>query len=220
MNRGELRGWPESGADHCNAHLRRMQALSSFEDVEEWDREARELIEATRAWTDIAGSVRHQLEKAHEAALAEHERKFFLIRWLTSPDRRAANRLHELESAEASLAYAVDGLEAGIDKTPDTKAERKAMVADLKLVRRELVMQKKEINASLRGARDVASVRLARVGTGFRGLLSSPTSRRYERMSIRLEKEAELEAHRDHREFIEHQILVIDRHILWLDKIR
>ena len=69
------------------------------------------------------------------------------------------------------------------------------MARELKLVKKELSLKKREANEEMRQIRAEARQRSARVGAGLSAMFSTPTSRRWSRMGIRLEKEAGVAPH-------------------------
>jgi hypothetical protein len=64
------------------------------------------------------------------------------------------------------------------------------MLRELKLVKKELSLRKREANEAMRQIRTNARQRSAQVGGGLALLFSTGKSRRISRMAIRLEKEA------------------------------
>lgn len=202
-------------------HLVALEGLSRLQDVASWDDRAAALAEDAQRCEMYLSEAEERTKQLYEAAFAEHQQLPFYIRWLTSSKRaaKALQDLSELARCKERLRGLTEDLLSSVDKTPDSEAERKAMLKDLRLLKRELVLKKKEINAASRAARERASSELSQVGTGLGFYLSTPSSRRYDRMSIRLEKEASLHEHREDRDRIEAQIAVIDQHILWLERL-
>jgi hypothetical protein len=203
-------------------HLKRVVELATFEEVEAWDAEATRMVNEAGRYLEVLAWLGRQLDEAEQQARAAHAKRSVLARWFMPVPRLAAiNQLRrQIDGNRTAARTIVEELQGTIDKTPDSRGERKAMVQDLRLVKKELGMKKRQINAAMRDVRSGASVRSANVGTGLGLFISTPSSRRFERMSIRLDKEAALAPHMNERDLIERQMEAVERHILWLEKIR
>ena len=116
------------------------------------------------------------------------------------------------------MATLADQLEAAIEKTPNSPEEQKAMIKDLKLAKKELALRKREAAEAMRQIRVNARQRTAKVGVGIDALFSNPTTRRWTKVGIRLEKEARIAPHENERTQIEKRILVIERTIQWVER--
>ena len=102
----------------------------------------------------------------------------------------------------------MEELEAPIDKTPNSPEEQKEMARELKLVKKDLTLKKREANEAMRQIRADARQQSAQVGAGLSAMFSTPRSRRWSRMGIRLEKEAGVAPHESLRAQVERQLLV------------
>lgn len=206
----------------CERHLERLTALTTFEEAQAWDHSAKEMVRGAQKHLRTLQTADTHLAELYRTALAEHQNKSFLARLFTSPTE--ANRVRfartSLNQHRSAIEAVIDELNGAIDKTPDSREEKKAMIADLRMLRKELVLRKREASTAMRDVREAATAANARVGTGWDALLSTPSSRRFDRMGIRLRKEAALTPHRSARNQIEQELAVIDRHLLWLEKIK
>lgn len=203
-------------------HLAQAAELTSFQAVENWDAAAQAIVSRATGYLNTLESLKQVLLNIEAAAAALHRQKSFLSRMFTSPVHSATIRQRRAEIAQrgSEVSRLVEELEAMIDKTPDSREEQKAMLADLRLMKKELNLRKREVSAAMRDVREGARAATARVDAGLATILDSPSSRRYKRMTIRLEKEAALAPHGTEKKRIEQQILAIDRMIIWLEKIR
>jgi hypothetical protein len=125
------------------------------------------------------------------------------------------------DATRAAINEMRDQLEAAIDKTPNSPEEQREMIADLKVVKKELQLLKREANEAMRQIRSDARAKSAKIGTtGFGALLSTPTSRRWSRVAVRLEKESNVAPHEQNRAVIERRLLVVERAIHWIERFR
>lgn len=207
---------PDAGSAH--GLIQRAQTITSFNDVARWDKEASHLAENFRAFLAKVPEFEAQIRSGEAASKAAHSQKPFFQRLFSVPPltveiRRARQTL---QVATTQLGPLADQLEALIDQTPDNPSEKKELLSELKGLKKELNLEKKELAAAMRQVR--ANARRANANVG--GFFSTPKSRRYERISIRLDKEAALRPHEGAKETIERQILEIDRMILWIERIK
>lgn len=210
---------PTLSKQQYKSHLALVDTLSTFEDVARWDSRATQLIDGAGQYLARFDAYIESVRTKQREARANHSFLARFLLWFVHELKIGGLRA-SLTRDRAALHVLVDELQAAIDKTPDSRAEKKAMLEDLRLAKKELNLRKREVNAAMRDVRAQASAMNARVGTGFFGAVSNPKSRRFERMSIRLAKEATLTKGKDARDLVERQIAVIDRHILWLERIK
>ncbi|HEX2878569.1 MAG TPA: hypothetical protein VHO25_03425, partial [Polyangiaceae bacterium] len=178
---------PPSPAGILHGHLSQVDGLSTFEEVADWDAKAGQLIAQAAAYLDTLHSLEVTFLAIEAEARAAHQKKSFWARLFTTPTHKGALRQRRtlISQNQTELGKIVDDLQGAIDKTPDSREEKKAMLSDLRSMKKELSIEKREVAAAMRDVRAGARVASARVGSRF---LSSPKSRKYERMSIRLEK--------------------------------
>lgn len=195
-----------------------VQGVDSFTAVAAWDRDANAFTNYVRAFLASVPAIEHQLGVVEQHAKHVHASRGFLEKAFSSPPMTAEiqGMRHHVRSAVAVLTGIVEQLEALSDQTPDTPEEKKALLADLKALKKELAQEKKELSLAMREVRNGARRAGAQVG----GFFSTPRSRRYERVQIRLNKEAALKPHEDEKTAIERRILSLDRLILWVERIR
>ena len=101
------------------------------------------------------------------------------------------------------------------------------MLRQLKVVKKELALRKREANEAMRQMRTQARQRTALVhGTlptlddiGMSALCGLSTHR-WRKIGIRLEKEAAVAPHETIRAQLERQILVVERAIQWVEKFK
>lgn len=210
---------PGAGA---RALLAQVDSLTSFDAVAMWDAAAGREMESLDRYLQALPHLRAQLQHAEAAYQATHQQRPWHQRLFKGyPERAQVDTARQLvDRAAREIPRMIEELQAAIDKTPNNRAEQKEMLEDLRDAKKELALQKREINQSMREIRSAARQRTAQVDTGLSGLLSSPRSRRWERVSIRLAKESAIGSHESVRDVLERQILGIDRLIAWVSRIK
>jgi chromosome segregation ATPase len=199
-----------------------FESLRTFGDVATWDRQAQEEIDRMRRTLETLSTTEAQVANVEATAKQAHGEKSFLRRTFTAaPEITAAAKWRkQVEAHRTQLNELMEELEAAIDKTPNSREEQQEMARELKLVKKELSIQKREANEAMRQIRSDARQRSAKVGSGLGMLLSNSKSRRFSRMGIRLEKEARVAPHESLRTQIERQILVVDKAIHWIERFK
>ncbi|MBX3231451.1 MAG: hypothetical protein KIT84_10935 [Labilithrix sp.] len=194
-----------------------VQNVNSFAAVAAWDRDANAFASHVKSFLSAVPAIEHQIAVVEQHAKHVHAHRGFFEKTFSSPPMTAEiqEMRRRLRSAVGVLTGIVEQLESLIDQTPDTPEEKKALLADLKALKKELAQQKKELSVAMREVRSNAR----RAGANVGGFFSTPRSRRYERMQIRLNKEAALKPHEDEKAALDRRILSVERLILWVDRI-
>jgi chromosome segregation ATPase len=202
--------------------LEELNRVTTFEEVNAWDRQAEDEIRRLKAYLDRLLAFERQIGVLEERAKQAHAQKTMVTRLWRSHDYRAeiSTAREQISLQRSMLEKFEDALQAAVDKTPNSREERREMLQQLRLLKKELTQQRREINEAMRQIRTGARQRTAKVGSGLGLFLSTPASRRLSRMSIRLEKEAALAPNEDARAAIERQILIVDQAILWVERFR
>jgi small-conductance mechanosensitive channel len=179
-------------------------------------------VAAIQAYVATVKPYEEELHRLSRESKEQHAQKSILKRLLTSPSH--VSEIHNLlRGTEKHVSYLLslcEQLQAGADKTPTSVEEQREMLKELKHMKKEIAQEKRELNDAMRQIRLDARHAGAKVGTGMGLLLSNPTSRRLDRMSIRLNKEAALAPHEDAKAGIERRGLAIERAILWVERFR
>jgi hypothetical protein len=213
---------PECDLSKAAELLAESNQLFTFADVEAWDRVATIEIRRLRFFVEELDHRQRELASVEAQALSAHAAKSFLKRLFSRP--KQVRQIVKWRDRASALRYrieaAVDSLEDTVDRTPNSLEEQRLLLKELKLRKKELNQHKREIGLAMRQIRDNARRQNAEVGTGLGLVFSNPTSRRFERMSIRLEKEGALKSQENARDALERQITAIDRAMLWAERIK
>jgi hypothetical protein len=202
--------------------LSELDHLRTFSDVATWDLKAeRHLAELDAALAAIT-DAEAQVDAAERVGLEEASQRSFLRRMMGPPaEVRAAREWKARATKERErLTDLSDRLQAAIDKTPNSREEQAEMLRELKLAKKELGIQKREAGEALRQIRVDARQQSAKIGATLGSALVGARGRRYQRMGIRLQKEAAVKPHETVKAHIERQILVIDRAIHWIERFK
>lgn len=211
---------PSFDLSRAKGLLGQLDVISSFSEVAAWDRSADQEIRNIAAHEHALESFAQTLD-AFEAGCKAAHAKQPLFRWLfTSYEHKPWIRemRKSIQDQQRQLPQLADSLQAAMDKTPNSRDEQRVLLAELKQARKRLNQEKRELNQAMTGIRVSARQRSAAVGTGFDLLFSTSRSRRLNRLAIRLSKEAALAPRENAKAAIDHQINIIDRTILWVEK--
>lgn len=200
---------------NANRLLQSVDRIDTFAEVAQWDHEASaEVYRIQQHLESLSGVV--DSVAASRTAVSLFSQPLEALR-LSLSLRRARRTLR---ASQAVLAPLAELLQTAIDKTPNSKGEQKEMLKELRLAKKEFAIQKREINAHMTAVRVNARQESADVGQGLGLFLSNAATRRLERMSIRLGKEAALAPGENAKAAIERKIMVVDRAILWVERFR
>ena len=126
--------------------------------------------------------------------------------------------LEPVRSTLSRLAGAIEDLLVRIETTPNTKADQRVLLRELRAEKKELQAEKREIRAELATVRREARRASANAGHGsilgwqtYDGRLAAA-----ERRAIRRQKEARLAPHEDEIDALDRQIADVDCHIEWV----
>jgi len=203
--------------------LEHLGSMTTFAEVEAWDRDASVEVARISAHLEQFDRIESELQTIETQTKAAHAEKSFLGRIFSSPEHAAeiGSIRNKIRTERAGLSELAEGLQAGIDKTPNTKEEQKEMLQHLRLAKKELAQERRETNEAMRQIRTNARQTSAGIGAGVTGILfTTPTSRRLSRMNVRIQKESALSPHEDAKMGLERRILAVDRTILWVQRFQ
>ncbi|AFZ57146.1 hypothetical protein H6G54_09985 [Anabaena cylindrica FACHB-243] len=168
--------------------------LSTFQQVEEWDKKAQAKIEEL---INIANNLETEVTQNNKIL-------DYLIMGIK-------------EQYIVFLASIVEKLQEFIDFTPNSPKEQKILLKELKQQKKELQLQKRELIANMRSIQADSRSRSIYAGRDFLGIYNSKLAA-HERRRIRYQKEKALRPSEDMKVAIDRQILQIDKDIIWVEK--
>jgi citrate synthase len=198
----------QSLVDQATQLINQINTISSFDMVRQWDNTA----------SDVSGQIKYEIEQLEERLSQVvtpepvEEKKGFFSRF-TNKTPKGPSESDNLRDVISKLQFISNTLEEWIDRTPDTVDEAKSMIADYKLLKKELLLEKREATTNLRDAREQSRNNMASMTT-LRGGVG-----RFARDYERLRKENELSKHQSQRDQIESQLISVEKRIIWLEKI-
>lgn len=207
----------------CIAWAHRRSALTTFIEAVAWKSRAKAHLRAADAF--MHGTLRELAvhERAFEQAKEEWAQQPFYMRAITSPkDARALRaQVQSIHNLQTACRDAKAHLLSELDCVVVSKSDAKDQLKDLLLDRQRLGLKKTDVSAAMRNVRERASAATAKVGTGLtNALIGSPSARAFDRKTIRLNKEARLQALRGRRNEIEEDIRAIKKRELWLKSLK
>jgi hypothetical protein len=170
--------------------------LSTFQSVAAWDKKAESEIQ------HIAGiiySLNLEIEKQSKN-ITPTKIKLYQDRYC------------------AVLENMAEKLQIAIDFTPNSATDKKMLLQELHQRKKELQIQKRELNIDTKQIRNIARVKSAHAGR-FLGIMYDSKLAASERRSIRYKKEALVAPYESLKVSIDRQILQIDKDILWIENI-
>ncbi|WP_146131602.1 hypothetical protein [Merismopedia glauca] len=108
-------------------------------------------------------------------------------------------------------------LQEAIDFTPNSSSEQKLLLKELRQLKKEMQLEKREVAASAKEIREKARLKSIYAGRVLGVIYNSKIAAR-ERRAIRYAREAEVAPHEDIKAAIERKILQIDKDILWAER--
>ncbi len=133
----------------------------------------------------------------------------------TKPEQEISQEIEQVQKTIANLMEMSDQLSDAIDFTPNSPEEKKALLAELRIHKKELGADKREVALNMNAIRADARQKNADIdGRASYNLKSAAQDRR----QIHYEKEAALQPHEDAKAAIERQIIQVEKDILRVEK--
>lgn len=201
--------------ESLNELSERYNALESFQDAREWDKDSQAFIDILLDLIKDWGDYRKEQESLYEQLIKEREGKPFINKLFSKrPDEDVKKSIDLIDIEIKGLESAIDMLSELMDKTPANKSEQKEIADNIKLLKKELSLKKQEVNESLRQIRANARIK-ATNWTGVTGGIIGKVAK-YQRISARLEKEIALTPIEDVRKYIEKKAIALERDLIWI----
>lgn len=202
-----------------HALMDEYKTLSTYEAVAAWDQRAQaEVDRIAGVLQKLDAETARQLEALKQAKL-EHAQKSFLKRTFAGrkPEQEIAQFIEQCRRSMATLEELASHLQEAIDFTPNSPEEQKALLRELRLRKKALQAEKREVLADMKAIRAEARVKSVHAGKGFLGTYDSRRAA-YERRQIRYAKEAALRPHEDSKAAIERQLVQVEKDIVWAER--
>jgi hypothetical protein len=205
---------------HASQLRAAFDGLRTFEQVAQWDAAATALAQQLQRALEISQQHHQGLLAQADEARRQHVAKPFFKRLFgrsSEPEIRAqANQVH---GHRENLGMLINELLELIDYTPNDDKECKELLKELRGDKKELQVKKREIAAQKRAINHAARAASATAGrTGIIFVTYDSKLAAAQRRAIRRDRMAALAPHEDQQHAIEHEIIALDRRILWLER--
>jgi len=199
-----------------NDLVQRYSTLQAFQDAREWDNDAGALIHILKEFKNEWVLFRQEQADELDRLKQEHDKKSFFSKALSSrsDEREIENLLKQVDAEISGFDPIIDKLSEMMDNTPADKSEQKEMADMIREFKSEFTLLKREVNENLRQTRATARAKTAD-WTGVRGGVLGSVAR-YQRTSIRMEKERALVPMENQKAFIEKKLISLDRQLKWI----
>jgi hypothetical protein len=191
-------------------------ALQTLHNAQAWDKDARALINLLHILrTDWAFYRKHLVNKLAQLK-EERRKKSFFSRALSSRsgEAEATKLIKQVDIETASLTRIVEELNGMLEKTPTNKTEQAEIASAIREVKKDLILQKREVNETMCLAKTNARQKTANWTRLNKGLLGSVA--RYQRISIEIEKERALAPTEGIKMLIEKQLTALEKDLNWV----
>lgn len=200
--------------DEVSNHVNSVTVINSFDGFQEWDNKSKEYIIVLERELDKLNTDIVETTNKFEYENKEFESLSFLKRvGKKNPSITTKSSLDSIKNNYSKIDWLKNTIEEWIDLTPDNKEECKQMIKEYKLLRKELILEKKSSTTSLRNTREQSMERMSKMG------FTNGSIGGFLRDVERMKKQVELNKHQSVRDHIEQRIIGIDKRILWLEKI-
>jgi len=199
-----------------NELFQKHTALQSFRDAREWDNDSYAIIDLLQNFKNDWNVYRKEQENILEQLYQERKNRSFINKVLStrSDENEVKKSIKQVDVEIASIDGIIEKLNVMMDKTPANKSEQKEIADVMKEVKKELTLQKREINENLRQTRANARQKTANWTGPNPGMLGSIA--RYQRTSIRMEKERALVPMENMKTFIETNLISLEKDLNWV----
>ncbi len=203
--------------DRRNAErlLRHYHDLDTFAEAREWDQASARECQAIDAFLRGIPQILRTIADARASAIAAHKAKSFFARLFSSPNAalrecNAAEQSVEKERVELDALRAK--LESGAEQTPNDAADKKAILEDLRNMKRDLA-------ADIREAKLESREQHREAKQAIKASITGGTSKA-ERLAAYLEVEGQRNEELREIDQMERRKINIDRTIAWVTRFR
>ncbi len=199
--------------ENYRALMTEHKSLSTFAAVTDWATRARielETVVSVIRQLEAELSGRKQILEDTQNARAE---KSMIGRMLSSDKavKEARRRVARDEQVIRSLRAIATELQGRIDLSPNSREEQEALLKELRLRKKNLQLQKKEVTITTKSIPEEARQQSAVSGRGKWASLA--------RLDIRYPRGVRLLPDENKRQAMERQLLQVERDILWLERL-
>jgi len=204
-------------ADNYNSLMAEFKDLSTLTEASEWDQRAQTEVDQIN---NVVRELKEKLaERTKDLEYMQNERNgkpfFSRIFASTKPEQELSQEIDQVQKHISNLMDMGDQLSDAIDFTPNSPEEKKALLAELRIHKKELEADKREVSLNMSAIR--ADARQKNANIDGRTSYDSKSAAR-DRRQIHYEKEAALQPHEGAKAAIERQIIQVEKDILRVEK--
>lgn len=200
--------------DEIVEHLKGVNNLKSFNHVQVWDNTSKYYIKKIQSQLTISTQQLHVLSTKYKNQSLEYQNLSFIKKiGKQDPSLDTLMSINILNERISFLRKLKVGLEEWVDVTPDDIEECKSMIQEYKILRNDLLLEKKSATTSLRNTREDSMERMSSLGF-VNGKVG-----RFARDIERMRKQEELNQFQSQRDEVQYRILQIDKRLMWLENI-
>lgn len=210
----QVDGYNYETAQPILAECPRLTALAQ---VPDWRARATDERASVRSYLDGLARMEEQLTRARDEATAAHAaRSWFFRTFRSDPARRKLKEAETgLTAARTNAAAWIAALDRTIALTPTTVADRAAILAELRNLKKEAARKKRLVNQEMRDVRAQAQRESASAA-----FWPSAKIRHGAAVAIRQNKQRALRPHQEARAQIEEQTDFLDATINRLERLK
>jgi peptidoglycan hydrolase CwlO-like protein len=200
-----------------NSLMAEFKDLSTLTEASEWDQRAQAEVDRIN---NVVSDLKEKLaQRTKELAQMQNDRNakpiFSRIFASKKPEQEISQEIAQVQTSISHLMEMGDTLRDSIDFTPNSPAEKKALLAELRIHKKELEADKREVALTMNAIR--AEARQKNADIDGRASYDSKSAAQ-DRRQVHYEKEAALQPHEDTKAAIERQILQVEKDILRVEK--
>jgi len=199
--------------ENYRALMTELKSLSSFAAIADWVARARaELATVISVIRQLEAELARQKQILEDAQKARAQKS--MIRRMFGGDKAEKVARRQVEQCKQGIRHnraIATELQGRIDTSPSSPEEQNALLKELRLRRRELLLQKEEATTTMKSIPEEARRQSAVSGRGRWASLA--------RLDIRYPREVRLLPDENKRQAIERQLLQIERDIRWVEKL-
>jgi hypothetical protein len=209
---------PDEEIGRCEQLSESLLSVSTYAAATEW---IQKVAGETSALPNTLAAF-DQMIAAELANLGQEKRSFeqqsFIQRTFGNHDSLDADsqRISTLRKQREQLAQLVEGMQQRTELVPDSQAKRDLILKTIRVQMKELKIRKKEAGLAMTEIKQGARVASEGAGVSWIGFYNSTLAAR-QRRGIRHGKEEALQPYEDAKDFVDRQLIALEKQIIWLE---
>lgn len=217
MGKNNSNSFNTNDAEHL---LKTKWNLESFEDVKQWDYRANSVISDMDAFISAyEKKLNDALNSKNEIEIKIKARPFFLRPILMWSGLAKTNRILQTGDKEINRVLDIKNqLQGWIDATPDNAVEANEIIIELKLTKKQIDINKKELQLQIKQINVDTKKKVNKIES--RILFTSPKLKRLQLDRVEKKQGQNISPLEQSLLELDAQELEIDKMILWYEKIK